>query len=73
MVNVKALFFSHTLIFVAGFAAGKLIDKDELDTYRSMHESTSSKFKKTVEKMALGMLLMATFVVGAKVARSKPS
>ena len=70
MVNARALFFSHTAVFVAGFAAGKLMDKDELDTYRNMHESTASKFRKTVEKVALGVLLMGTFIVGARMARA---
>jgi hypothetical protein len=73
MVSAKSLFFSHSLIFVAGFAAGKLMDKEELDHYRSLHETTSGKIKKTAGKIALGMLLMASFVVGARMARAKPS
>ena len=71
MVNAKTLLFSHTVVFVAGFAAGKLMDKEELDHYREMNETTAGKFRKTVEKVALGMLLMGTFIVGVRAARVK--
>lgn len=71
MVNTKALFFSHSVLFVGGFVLGKLMDKEELDKYRDMHETTVGKFRKTAEKVALGMLLMGTFIVGVRVARAK--
>ena len=58
-------------MFVAGFAAGKLMDKEELDRYRAMSETTAGKIRKNVERVALGVLLMGTFIVGARVARAK--
>jgi hypothetical protein len=41
------LILSHIVIFAAGFTAGKIIDGDELSTYRAAHESTFTRFRRT--------------------------
>jgi hypothetical protein len=67
--NARALILSHVVVFVAGFAAGKLMDKDELEMYRSLHESSFTKFRKLAEKVALGMLAMGTLIVAVRASR----
>lgn len=62
-MNVRSLLLTHTVVFVAGFAAGKLIDKDELDTYRSIHESNFTRFRRTAGRVAVGLLALGTLVV----------
>jgi len=60
MVNAKSLVFSHTLLFVAGFTAGKLYQKEQIGT----------KFRRSAEKVALGVIIVGTFFAGVRVARS---
>lgn len=67
--SVRAMLLSHTFFFVAGFAAGKLVDRDELETYRALHETGLTRFRKTAEKVALGMLAMGTLIVAVRASR----
>jgi hypothetical protein len=70
--TVRFLFASHILAFVAGFAVGKLVDRDELETYRSLHETTGvARFRRFAEKVALGMLAVGTLVVVVRVTRTR--
>ena len=69
MANVKALVLSHTVIFAAGFAAGKLINQDELETYRALHESSFTKFKRRASAIGLGILAMGTLIVFIRATR----
>jgi hypothetical protein len=67
--SVRALLLSHTVFFVAGFAVGKLIDRDELETYRAIHETGFTKFRRMAEKVALGMLAIGTVIVAVRASR----
>ena len=69
--HVRTLLFSHAFVFVAGFAAGKLVNNDELETYRALHESGFSKFRRAAEKVALGMLAVGTLIVAVRVTTSR--
>lgn len=67
--NVRALLLSHTVVFVAGFAAGQLINRDELEIYRAIHETGFTKFRRAAEKVALGMLALGTVIVAVRASR----
>lgn len=71
MPNTRALVASHFLVFVSGVVAGKFINQDELDMYRSAHESTASKFKRSARNVAYGMLALGILVIGARSATRK--
>jgi Ni/Fe-hydrogenase subunit HybB-like protein len=68
-MNTRALLVSHTIFFVAGFAAGKLIDRDELEIYRSIHETGFTKFRRTAERVALGILALGTVIIAVRIGR----
>lgn len=66
---MRALLLSHSIFFAAGFAAGKLIDHDELMIYRSLHETGATKFRRAAERVALGLLAMATLIATVRAVR----
>lgn len=65
---VRALILSHTIVFAAGFAAGKAINADELHLYRDAHESTATKLKRQASAVGLGALVIGTIVLVSRVA-----
>jgi hypothetical protein len=71
MANTRALLLSHTIIFVAGFAAGKFIDYSELKTYRELHEGTSGKIRRWAGNIALGALAVGTLLVSFRITRNE--
>jgi hypothetical protein len=71
--TVRAFILSHIVIFAAGFTAGKMIDGDELSTYRAAHESTLTRFRRRAEKIALGTVVLGTVIFVARVATRKSS
>lgn len=66
--TVRTLILSHVVLFAAGFAAGKIIDRDELQNYRSAHESSFTKYRRKLEKLALGTVVIGTVVLVARAA-----
>jgi hypothetical protein len=64
----KTLALSHSLVFLAGFAAGKFLDSEELSQYRDMHESTTAKFRRRAGNVAIGVLSLGTMVYVFRVA-----
>jgi len=70
--NTRTLLVSHVVVFTAGFALGKMIDADELSTYRAAHESSFTRFRRKAEKIALGVVALGTVIFVARVThRSK--
>lgn len=63
MASTKSLVVSHGIVFVVGFAAGKLINQDELDKYRAQHDSVSAKFMRKAQNVMFGMVLMGSVIV----------
>jgi hypothetical protein len=66
-MTFRALLASHTLAFVAGFAAGKLINQDELEMYRSAHESSLTRAKRRASAVGLGILALGSIIVIVRV------
>lgn len=63
MANGKALLLSHSLVFLAGFAAGKLIDYEELATYREAHEGFVARWRRRAGTAGLSILAAGTLVM----------
>uniref|UniRef100_A0A7S4VX60 Uncharacterized protein n=1 Tax=Ditylum brightwellii TaxID=49249 RepID=A0A7S4VX60_9STRA len=63
-ITIKRLLTSHILVFIAGVYAGKQIDAEELEVYRSVHESASSKWKRRFMKMGLVVSAVGFVVLG---------
>ena len=66
VANARALIVSHMVLFTAGFALGKMIDADELNTYRAAHESSFTRFRRKAEKIALGVVALGTVILVAR-------
>ena len=65
---VRALILSHTVVFAAGFVAGKAINADELSLYRDAHESSATKLKRKASAIGLGVLAFGTIVLVGRLA-----
>jgi hypothetical protein len=60
ILSVRTLLLSHSVIFVGGCVLGKMINQDELETYRSIHESSISRFRRNTTTIALTIVTMGT-------------
>jgi hypothetical protein len=69
--TVRTLIFSHLTIFAAGFASGKLIHADELNTYREIHESDFTRFLRKFKRVALGVGMLGAVVLVARASGRK--
>jgi hypothetical protein len=67
MGRTEALITSHALFFLAGVACGKLYDRDELNSYRSVHEKPMGKFRRYAGNAILGAAGLTIVVALAKV------
>jgi hypothetical protein len=67
MGRTEALIASHALFFVAGFACGKLYDRDELTSYRSAYEKPMEKFRRYAGNAVLGAAGLTIVIALAKV------
>ena len=63
VLSTRALFFSHGVVFIGGFALGKMINQDELEAYRSIHESSVTKFRRNATTVAFSVLAMGTLYI----------
>jgi uncharacterized membrane protein len=72
-VLVRNLIFSHIIVFAAGVTAGKLIDADELNIYREVHESSFTRFRRKATKIALGTAVLGTVVLIARMSSRRSS
>lgn len=68
MASGKALVTSHAVFFVAGFAVGKLVDHEELMTYRDAHEGFGARWRRRAGNAALGVAVLGAMTVVLKVA-----
>jgi hypothetical protein len=66
MGRVEKLVVSHSLVFLAGFAAGKLYDRDELNSYRAAHEKPMEKFRRYSGNAIVGLVGLGTMYVIVK-------
>mmetsp|Transcript_2752 Transcript_2752/g.7671 ORF Transcript_2752/g.7671 Transcript_2752/m.7671 type:complete len:91 (+) Transcript_2752:214-486(+) len=67
MVSAKSLFLSHSFVFLAGFAAGKMMDYEELAGYRERHESFIVKWRRRLGSVAIGAAVLTLSVAVFKV------
>ena len=61
--SIRVLMGTHVIIFVAGVVVGKLIDYDELQSYRSHYESTTTRIKRRAGQLGIAVLALGTFSV----------
>ena len=54
-------------MFCAGFAAGKLYDRDELNTYRESHEKPMMKLRRYAGNALIGGFVLAGLVLISKI------
>ena len=66
-MGLRTIIGSHTLMFFAGFAAGKLYDRDELNTYRESHEKPMMKLRRYAGNALIGSLVLAGLVLVSKI------
>ena len=66
---VRALVLSHTVVFAAGFAAGKTWNADELNLYRDAHENWWSRIKRKGTTIVLATASVGVVVILARAAR----
>ena len=60
----QRLVISHSVMFLAGFACGKLYDRDELNTYRDAYEKPMEKFRRYSGNVIVGVVgLTGLYVV----------
>jgi hypothetical protein len=60
ILSVRTLLLSHGIVFLGGCVLGKLINQDELETYRSIHESGISRFRRNTTTIALTIVSLGT-------------
>ena len=68
---MKALLISHSIVFVAGFASGKLVDYEELSSYRQQNESFLARFRRKAGNVAVALVAIGTVVVVVSAMRPK--
>lgn len=67
-MGVRTLIISHLVVFGAGVALGKLIDADELSTYREAYESPWAKLRRRAGTLALGTVAVGGLITVIRVA-----
>lgn len=70
VATLRSILLSHSVVFVAGFVAGKYVDNDELEMYRSAHESTFSRLRRQAKNVSLGIVVVGTIFMAARAGRS---
>jgi hypothetical protein len=63
---------SYAVTFLAGCVVGNVWNADELTTYRSLHESTLTRFKRQARKVGLGVVVIGSLWTILRV-MSRPS
>ena len=66
-MKTQNLIISHTVMLAAGFALGKYTDYEELKTYRDLHESTYSKWRRRLGGAAVGAVSLFALVTVVRV------
>jgi hypothetical protein len=74
LLSVRTLLLSHSVVFIGGCVLGKLINQDELETYRSIHESGISKFRRNATTAAFAIITVGTVYMVVRITtRSSPA
>lgn len=68
IVSLRTSLLTHGVVFIGGCVLGKMINQDELDTYRSIHESSITKFRRGATTAAFAILSVGTIVFVARMA-----
>jgi hypothetical protein len=71
ILSVRTFLLSHCIVFVGGFAVGKMINQDELEIYRSIHESNVTKFRRNATTIAFSILAVGTLYAVIRVTTRK--
>mmetsp|Transcript_13818 Transcript_13818/g.19802 ORF Transcript_13818/g.19802 Transcript_13818/m.19802 type:complete len:84 (+) Transcript_13818:59-310(+) len=70
----KVAVASHLTIFVLGFVVGDRLHKDELESYRSVYEAASDRWRRRWIKASLAVGSAVVLFVGARaIYRSPPN
>jgi hypothetical protein len=69
MGRAETLITSHALFFMAGFAAGKFFDRDELNSYRNAYEKPMERFRRYAGNAVLGAAGLGAIYVMTKITR----
>jgi hypothetical protein len=69
--TVQILIGSHVIVFFAGFAAGKLLDYEELENYRVKHETLSHRITRHASHFGLAILAISAVTVVFKLTSRK--
>lgn len=67
-MGAKAAIASHTVVFLAGFAAGKLFDRDELNQYRESHEKPMTRLRRYAGNAAIGAVAVGALLLVSRIA-----
>ena len=70
MGRAETLITTHALFFMAGFAAGKFYDRDELNQYRDAHEKPMVRFRRYAGNALLGAAGLGAIYVMTKITRA---
>ena len=73
MTSKQALATTHTIAFIAGFAAAKAWDYDELSTYRDAHETKVGKVKRWAGNISIGLVGVWAIAVAFRASDSSKS
>ena len=60
IVSLRTLCITHGMIFMGGIVVGKFINQDELELYRSIHETNTSKLRRHVTTAAFSIVSLGT-------------
>ena len=68
IISIRTMLLSHSVVFIGGCVLGKMINQDELETYRSIHESGITKFRRHATTAAFAILSVGTVYLVVRVA-----
>jgi hypothetical protein len=67
IVSLRTTLLTHGVVFIGGCVLGKMINQDELETYRSIHESSITKFRRGATTAAFAILSVGTIYFAARI------
>ena len=68
IISTRTILLSHSIVFIGGCVFGKMINQDELETYRSIHESGITKFRRNATAAAFAILSIGTLYFVVRIA-----
>jgi hypothetical protein len=67
--NFRTLLVTHLIVFGAGLVVGKNLNADELNAYRTAHETWGSKMKRSFVHVSIGVASVAVVILVVRAAR----